>query len=104
MAFEYPPDRGAGSAWCGLFFAWIGAFFAILLTGSNPRPLFEFDIGVLRWAWRVNFYIGRASRLAGTRPSASKTAPTTRRTLRWRTRKTSIDAWCSSSGSWRFDA
>ena len=34
----------------GLHFAWIGAFSAILLTGSNPRPLFDLDVGVLPWA------------------------------------------------------
>src|SRR2546430_9595306 len=52
-----------------LFFLWIAfavvtviAFFAIVVTGRYPRGLFGFNLGVLRWSWRVCYYTYSALR------------------------------------------
>jgi hypothetical protein len=41
-----------------VFFASIAAWFAILFTGSYPKSLFDFVVGVGRWSLRVEAYAG----------------------------------------------
>ncbi|HET7349647.1 MAG TPA: DUF4389 domain-containing protein [Marmoricola sp.] len=42
--------------WIAFMVTSIVAFFGILITGRYPRGVFEFNVGVLRWSWRVTYY------------------------------------------------
>ena len=42
--------------WIAFAVLTVVAFVAILVTGRYPRSIFEFNTGVLRWSWRVQYY------------------------------------------------
>jgi hypothetical protein len=42
--------------WITVVLATIAVFFVLLFTGRYPRGLFDWNVGVLRWTWRVSFY------------------------------------------------
>ncbi len=46
--------------WVAFVMVSIIAFFSILFTGKYPKDLFNFNVGVLRWQWRVGFYTYQA--------------------------------------------
>jgi hypothetical protein len=42
--------------WAAFLVLTFVAFAAILVTGRYPRRIFDFNVGVLRWTWRVQHY------------------------------------------------
>ena len=42
--------------WIAMSVLTVVAGFSILVTGHYPRAIFDFNVGVVRWTWRVGFY------------------------------------------------
>ena len=45
-----------GFLWSAFVVLTVVAFLTQLRGGRYPRRIFDFNLGVLRWTWRVNFY------------------------------------------------
>jgi Domain of unknown function (DUF4389) len=42
--------------WLAFLLLTVVAWFAVVITGRYPRAIFDFNLGVLRWTWRVQYY------------------------------------------------
>ncbi|HEU4907427.1 MAG TPA: DUF4389 domain-containing protein, partial [Propionibacteriaceae bacterium] len=51
-----PHHISLGFLWLAFWIVTAIAFFAILFTARYPKGLFDFNVGVIRWPWRMSFY------------------------------------------------
>jgi len=42
--------------WATFIITTVFAWFAVVMTGRYPRSIFDFNVGVLRWTWRLSYY------------------------------------------------
>jgi hypothetical protein len=42
--------------WLAFLLLTVVAWVAVVITGRYPRAIFDFNLGVLRWTWRVQYY------------------------------------------------
>jgi hypothetical protein len=58
--------------WVGFVVLTLVAYLAVLFTGKYPHAIYAYNVGVLRWSWRVNYYGYQA---LGTDRSPRKASP-----------------------------
>ena len=82
--------------WLAVCLLTVVAGVSILLTGRYPRSIFDFNVGVMRWTWRVSVLrIERGWPQISTRPSRSGRTRTIQRTSPSSTRTGShgVSSW-----------